>query len=325
MVQSARSLASASEGDNARQLTPGLRVVVILGATATGKTDLALRVAEAVGGEIVNADSRYFYRGMDIGTAKPSLAERARVPHHLVDILEPTEPFSLGAFLDLAYRAVEDVAARGKAPVVTGGTPQYLRAFLEGWRPPKAPPDEALRAQLDALPTDELYARLVAVDARSAKRTGAHNRRRMIRALEVYEKLGRPMSEVSASQPPPWRFLVIGLRHDREALYERIDRRVEAMHAAGWLDEVARLRERGVTEATPAMSAHGYREALAVLDETMTLDEAIRQTQTMVHAYVRHQTTWFRRFAAVRWLDSGTEGFADEALAMVQKFLAGDG
>lgn len=324
MVQGARSLASGPEGDNARRLTPGLRVVVILGATATGKTDLALRVAEAAGGEIVNADSRYFYRGMDVGTAKPSLTERARVPHHLIDLLDPTEPFSLGAFLDLAYQAVEDVAARGRLPIVTGGTPQYLRAFLEGWRPPEVPPDEALRARLDALSTEELYAQLVAVDARSAERTGPYNRRRMIRALEVYEKLGRPMSEVSASQPPPWRFLVIGLRHDREALYERIDRRVEAMHAAGWLDEVARLRERGVTAATPAMSAHGYREALAVLDGTMTLDEAIRQTQTMVHAYVRHQTTWFRRFGGVQWLDSGTEGYADEALAMVHMFIDGD-
>lgn len=322
MAQGARSLATAPERDNARGLTPGLRVVVILGTTATGKTDLALRVAEEIGGEIINADSRYFYRGMDVGTAKPTPAELARVPHHLVDILDPTERFSLGAFLGLVYRAVEEVAARGHVPIVTGGTPQYLRAFIEGWRPPEVPPDDALRARLDELPTETLYARLSEVDPASAELIGPNNRRRMIRALEVFEQLGRPMSVVSASQPPPWRLLIIGLRRDRTALYDRIDRRVVAMHAAGWLDEVARLRQRGVTAATPAMSAHGYREALAVLDGTMTLDEAIRQTQTMVHAYVRHQETWFRRFESVRWLDSDDEGYADTAVAMARSFLA---
>lgn len=322
MVQGPRSLASTPKGDNARGLTPGLRVVVILGATATGKTELALRVAEAVGGEIVNADSRYFYRGMDVGTAKPAVDERARIPHHLVDILEPTDSFSLGAFLDLAYRAVEEIASRGPVPLVTGGTPQYLRAFIEGWRPPAVPPDDDLRARLDEHPTEALYAMLARVDPVSAERIGPHNRRRMIRALEVFETLGTPMSVVSASEPPPWEYLVLGLRRDRVTLYQRIDRRVVSMHEAGWLDEVARLRERRVTAATPSMSAHGYREALAVLEGTMTLDEAIRKTQTMVHAYVRHQETWFRRFEGVRWLDSGDEGHAAQAIAMTREFLA---
>lgn len=321
MVQDARSLASATEVGNERTLTAGLRVVVILGATATGKTDLALRVAESIGGEIVNADSRYLYRGMTIGTAKPTQDEQARAPHHLIDILDPTEPFSLGMFLDRAYRAVEEVADHGRTPIVTGGTPQYLRAFIEGWRPAETPPNESLRARLDEQSTAALQARLTEIDRVSAERIGPHNRRRMIRALEVYAALGRPMSEVSASQPPPWHFLIIGLRRDRAPLYERIDRRVEAMHQAGWLDEVARLREHGVTIQTPAMSAHGYREALAVLAGTMSLDEAVQQTKTMVHRYVRHQETWFRRFTGVRWLDSDAEGYADDAVAMVQAFL----
>ena len=322
MVQGSQSLAIVSEGHNARRLTSGLRVVVILGPTATGKTELALRVAEKVRGEIINADSRYFYRGMDIGTAKPDDRERQRVPHHLIDILEPAEPFSLGMFLDLAYRAVEDVAGRGAVPVVTGGTPQYLRAFLEGWRPPEVAPDDALRARLDALQTTALVERLTAVDPSSAERIGPHNRRRMIRALEVYEALGRPMSEVSASHPPPWRFLVLGLRRDRASLYDRIDRRVVAMHRAGWLEEVARLKANGLSAATPAMSAHGYRAALAVLDGTMSLDEAIRQTQAMVHAYVRHQETWFRRFSGVQWLDAEDDTFVDQALSLVRGFLS---
>jgi len=322
MVQGARSLASARSADNERELTPGLPVVVILGATATGKTDLALRVAGAVGGEIINADSRYFYRGMDTGTAKPSAAEQARVPHHLVDILEPTESFSLGAYLTLAREAVEEVGKRGRVPIVTGGTPQYLRALIEGWQPPEAPPDDVLRARLNVLSTDALIARLMETDPTSAERIGPHNRRRMIRALEVFETLGRPMSEVIASRPPPWRFLILGLRADRETLHERIDRRVEAMHAAGWLEEVARLRERGVTAATPSMSAHGYREALAVLDGTLTLEAAMQQTRTMVHAYVRHQETWFRRFEGVHWLDSSSDGYVENAIAMVEAFLA---
>ena len=313
--------ARVSEGSNVRALTPGLRVVVILGATATGKTALALKVAESVGGEIINADSRYFYRGMDIGTAKPTVAEQMRVPHHLIDILEPTEPFSLGRFLTLVNGTVEEVAGRGRAPIVTGGTPQYLRAFLEGWRPPEVPPNEELRARLEDLSTEALCERLIEKDPVSAGRIGRHNRRRMIRALEVSETLGRPMSEVSASHAPPWRFLIIGLRSDRELLYERIDRRVEAMHAAGWLDEVVRLRDRGVTAATPAMSAHGYRETLAVLDGTLQIGEAIRQTQTMVHAYVRHQETWFRRFVDVQWLDSSVDGFDDVAVRMTREFL----
>lgn len=324
-MQGATSLASTPEGNNARGLTPGLRVVVVLGATATGKTEFALRLAEAIGGEIINADSRYFYRGMDIGTAKPSAAEQAHVPHHLIDILDPRDSFSLGAFLERAYRAVEDVARRGHVPIVTGGTPQYVRALLEGWRPPEVEPDDALRARLDALSTDELADRLVVVDPASAQRIGPHNRRRMIRALEVFEALGRPMSEVMMSERPPWNFVVIGLRRDRAALYEQIDRRVEAMHAAGWLDEVARLKELGVSAATPSMSAHGYREALAVLDGAMTLDAAIRQTQTMVHAYVRHQETWFRRFEHVHWLDSAADGFVAHGIAVVREYLTADG
>ncbi|MCO5176491.1 MAG: tRNA (adenosine(37)-N6)-dimethylallyltransferase MiaA [Thermomicrobiales bacterium] len=308
--------------DNGRNLTPGLRVIVVLGATATGKTDLALRLAELSCGEVVNADSRYFYRGMDIGTAKPSVAERERVPHHLIDILEPTEQFSLGSFLDLAYTAIEDVARRGHVPIVTGGTPQYLRGLIEGWRPPPVAPNEALRARLEQEATDVLFARLRDVDPCSAERIGPDNRRRMIRALEVYEVLGRPMSEVSASVPPPWQFFLIGLRRDRDELYARIDQRVREMHEAGWLDEVRRLADRGVTAETPSMSAHGYREALAMLEGSLSLDEAIRQTQIMVHSYVRHQETWFRRFEGINWLDSGDPEHVARAMEMVREFLA---
>jgi tRNA dimethylallyltransferase len=296
--------------------------VVILGATATGKTSLAIRIAQELDGEVVSADSRYFYRGMDVGTAKPTFVEQAGVPHHLIDIADPLEDYSLAQFLNDAYAAVEDVAARSHLPVVAGGTPQYLRAFIEGWRVPEVPPDAALRANLEAQPVEHLFRQLRAVDDTSAERIGPHNKRRIIRALEIHAVSGIPMSVLAGRDTPPYRFLVLGLRQDRERLYARIDQRVRAMFAAGWLDEVRSLHARGVTASTPAMSAHGYREALEVVLGVTTLEDAITRTQSMVHKYVRHQETWFRRFAGVQWFDSSVAGFEDEAVERVLAFLS---
>ncbi|RIK39730.1 MAG: tRNA (adenosine(37)-N6)-dimethylallyltransferase MiaA, partial [Chloroflexi bacterium] len=256
---------SASTSANSRQLTPGLAVILVLGATATGKTALAVRLGLALHGEVVNADSRYLYRGMDIGTAKPTAAEMCGVPHHLIDIIDPLEDYSLARFLDDIYHAVEVVGSRGSVPIVAGGTPQYLRGFIEGWRAPEVAPNLALRRQLAEQPVGDLYARLREVDPESATRIGPHNKRRLVRALEVFVESGQTMSALQRSEPPPYKLLRIGLRQPRALLYQRIDERVRAMFASGWLDEVRRLREQGVTAATPAMSAHGYREALAVL------------------------------------------------------------
>jgi tRNA dimethylallyltransferase len=302
-------------------LTPGVRVVVVLGATATGKTALSIRLAEQFGGEVVNADSRYLYRGMDVGTAKPSDAERRGIAHHLVDILDPWDDFSLAAYLDLAYAAIEDVAARGRLPLVVGGTPQYLRALIEGWVVPRVAPDAALRAELQGQPTEALYERLRAADPDSAARIGPANKRRMIRALEILALSGRPMSAQQGREPPPYAFLLLGLEQEREQLYARIDRRVCEMFAIGWLDEVQRLRARGATRELPAMSAHGYREALDVLDGRLALDDAIRQTSQMVHRYVRHQQTWFRRFGDIVWFDSSEPGYEERVARMVAEFL----
>lgn len=321
--EAARIVRSWHAPNNERRLTPGLPVVVILGATATGKTALAVRLAREIDGEVVNADSRYLYRGMDIGTAKPTPAEMQGVAHHLIDIVEPTEDYSVARFLDAAYAAVEDIALSRRVPVVAGGTPQYLRAFLEGWRTPAVPPDPELRRALDAEPTEALAHRLRAVDPSSAARIGPHNRRRMIRALEVFATTGRPMSELQGSEPPPYRFYLVGLRQPREVLYQRIDKRVRAMFAAGWLDEVRALEERGVGATTPSMTAHGYREALAVIHGSLTLNEAIEHTCRMVHRYVRHQETWFRKFPNVHWFDSSTPGYEAQVAAGVRAFLEG--
>lgn len=304
-------------------LTDGLPVVVVLGPTATGKTELSIRIASAFNGEVVSADSRYFYRGMDIGTAKPSLVEQAGVPHHLIDILEPDDPYSLGQFLADVYRAIEDVGWRSRLPVVAGGTPQYLRAMLEGWTVPEVAPDGALRERLDGEATDALFARLSIVDPDSAERIGPTNKRRLIRALEVFEKTGRTMTEQSGKSPPPYRFHVLGLTQPRDLLYSRIDARVRRMYSVGWLDEVRALHERGITAANPSMSAHGYREALDVVTGQTSVESAIARTGFIIHRYVRHQQTWFRRFDGVHWFDSSVGDWQDAATESVRAFLYG--
>lgn len=321
-VVEVESVATRHQGHNERGLTPGLRVVVILGSTATGKSGLALTVAGRFEAEVISADSRYLYRGMDVGTAKPSPAELASVRHHLVNIVEPGEDYSLATFLDDAFAAIEEVGSRGRLPIVAGGTPLYLRALLQGWRVPRVAPDGALRTELEAQETDELFRRVEDVDPRSAERIGRSNKRRLVRALEVFEVAGRPMSELEGKQPPPYGFLVIGLRQERDALYRRIDERVRWMFEHGLLGEARALLERGVAANAPAMSAIGYPEARAVVSGDLDLETAIEQTCFATHRYVRHQETWFRRFENVHWLDSASAGYVDEALAHVERFLS---
>ncbi len=296
-------------------------MVVILGPTATGKSGLALQLAQYHDLEIVSADSRYLYRSMDIGTAKPSASELSSVPHHLVDVVGPEDDYSLATFLDDAFAAIEDIGSRGRLPVVAGGTPLYLRSLLQGWSVPRVPPDEALRARLETWPADELFQRVREVDPASADRIGPTNKRRLIRALEVFEIAGRPMSELEGKQPPPYRFLVLGLRQEREALYHRIDERVRWMFANGLLDEARMLIERSVPVHLPAMSAIGYPEARAAVMGELDLETAMERTSYATHRYVRHQETWFRRFESVNWIDSAQADFVDRALSMVGNFL----
>ncbi len=314
----------APAGHNERQLTPGLPVVVILGATATGKSRLALDVAHRFSAEIVSADSRYLYRSMDIGTAKPDASELASVPHHLVDVVDPEDDYSLAMWLSDAFAAVETIAVRKRLPVVAGGTPLYLRAFLEGWTVPRIPPEPELRARLEQLDADEIYRLVDEVDPVSAERIGRTNLRRLVRAREVFEISGRPLSELEGRNPPPYRILVLGLRQDRSMLYPRIDERVRWMFANGLLDEARQLVERGLPENAPAMSAIGYREAVAVVRDGLSLEEAIDTTCISTHRYVRHQETWFRRFEGVTWLDSSDPSHTADVMELVEVFLNGD-
>lgn len=278
--------------------TPLQPLIVILGATAVGKTGLAIRLAQALGGEIVGADSRQVYREMDIGTAKPTPEQRRAAPHHLIDIVNPDEDLSLAQYQRLAYAAIDDIHGRGRLPLLVGGTGQYITAVLEGWSIPEVPPNPALRAELEAYAAEHgleaLYARLLALDPQAASFVDARNPRRVVRALEVCIETGRPFSEQRAKHPPPYRVRVYGLTMEREALYARADARVLEMMAEGFLDEVRRLLAKGYAHTLPSMSGLGYRELAAHLLDGMPLDEAVTATQNATHDFIRRQYTWFR-------------------------------
>lgn len=280
-------------------------LVVIVGPTAVGKTALSLHLAEALNGEIVSADSRSFYRGMDIGTAKPTPEERARVPHHLIDIADPDETVGLAEYQDRAYAAIDDVLARDRLPLLVGGTGQYVQAVVEGWRIPRVPPHPDLREELEAKAEREsayaLHDWLKQLDPQAAKDIHPHNVRRVVRALEVCLLTGRPISEQQGKDPPPYNILQIGLTMDRDELYERADRRLEMMIEAGLLDEVQLLLEQGYHWHLPSMTAVGYMEFKPFFEgrypgfayEERELNEVIAEIRSNLHRFIRHQYNWF--------------------------------
>lgn len=305
------------------------RLLAIVGPTATGKTALAVRLAERLSGEIVNADSRQVYRGMDIGTAKPTAADRARARHWLVDVAEPDEPFSLGRYLELAGAALDDCWSRGTLPILVGGTGQYVWALLEGWQVPRVPPDPQLRAELEAQAEREgpavLLAELERVDPAYAARVDRTNLRRVIRALEVYRRTGRPISACQTREPPDFAWTAVGLRCDRGELYRRIDARVDRMVAAGLVDEVRGLIERGYGCELPAMSGIGYRQVCQYLAGEVALEEAIARIKTETHRLARMQHTWFRPDdSRIQWIDvTERDPFAD-TLGVVESRLTAE-
>jgi len=289
---------------SANQSEPANRppLLAILGPTASGKTGLALDLAGHLPVDIVNADSRAFYRGMDVGTAKPTTAERARAPHHLIDILNPDEPMSVSRFQVLALDAIVDIHHRGRVPVLVGGTPQYVNALVEGWRMPQVPPNEARRRELEreveTIGVGPMLARLAAVDPEAAARTGP-NARRIIRALEVYEATGIPFSQLRTRGEVPFRAHEFELWLPRDILYARIDARVDRMIADGLVDEVRALLAQGYDPELPAFSGIGYRQLVPALAgdgaSTGDLDQAIERIKLDTHRLVRHQQTWFRK------------------------------
>jgi tRNA dimethylallyltransferase len=274
-------------------------LIAIVGPTAVGKTALAIALAQQLGGEIISADSRQVYRLMDIGTAKPTSAEQAAAPHHLIDIRNPDEDFSLASYQDLAMAAIAATLARGRAPLLVGGTGQYLAAVLEGWQIPRVPPQPELRAALEreagAQGVAALHARLAAIDPAAAASIGPTNLRRIIRALEVHAVSGRPISAQQTRRPPPYQVRTIWLTRPREELYARADARVDAMVAAGLAAEVAGLVARGYSWELPAMSSLGYVQLRPYLEGTASLEACVERLKFDTHSFIRRQQAWFRR------------------------------
>ena len=275
-------------------------MIAIVGPTASGKSALAMRVAQRLAGEIVSADSRQVYRGMDIGTAKPTAEERARVPHHLVDVVDPGERYDVLRYQRDGRAALAGIQARGHVALVVGGTGLYVRALLDGLDLASLPHDPALRMRLEAEDPAALHERLRAIDPDAASRVDPRNRRRLVRYLEVATIAGGPVPRVRGASVAALR---IGLRPPREALVAAIERRVREMVAQGVLEEARALVARGVDPRLPSMSAHGYVHWAAHLRGEIDLETAVALTARDVRAYSRRQMTWFRRDAAIRWFD----------------------
>ena len=275
------------------------RLVAIVGATGTGKSALALELAQRLGGEIVNADSRQVYRGMDIGTAKPSPEDRKKVRHHLYDVAEPGEGYNLALYQQQAKETLNAIWARNSFAWLVGGTGQYVWSLLEAWQVPDVEPDEALRAELAAFAESEgheaLHARLAAIDPETAEKIDSRNVRRVVRAIEVFEKSGRTMSDWQAKQDPDFEFLLFGTEVPRKVLHQRVDRRVDEMFEHGLIDEVRALLAAGVPADCPAMSSIGYGETVRYLRDEATLEEAKERTKIATHRLIRAQDQWFRR------------------------------
>lgn len=294
-------------------LPPRETLVALVGPTGVGKTAFAVGLAASARIEIVSADSRQVYRYMDIGTAKPTEAERAAVRHHLVDVADPDETFTLTGYQAAAQSAIAEIQARGVLPMLVGGTGLYVRAVTEGLSIPRVAPDQCFRAEMTAKAADSgpawLEAQVRAVDPVTADRERA-NPRRLIRALEVYRATGQPLSMLQTSQPPPYRVVRVGLTMERRRLYERVDQRVDAMLDLGLVAEVRSLHARGYGWNLPAMSGLGYRQIGEYLRGECDLPAAIQRIKHATHAFIRHQYAWFRLSdRRICWLDAGS-GFS---------------
>jgi len=300
-------------------------LIVIAGPTGTGKSRLAILLAQKFGGEIINADSRQIYRHLNIGTAKPSPAEMAQVPHHLFDILNPDQEFSLAEYLRMVKKTIEEIHDRHKIPFLVGGSGQYIWALLEGWSIPAVKPDYELRKQLSEYASkygaESLYEMLVKKDPEAAASIDRRNIRRMIRALEVSQRSSIPFSALKIKKEPEYHRLIIGLTADRDVLYQQVDSRVDAMISNGLVSEVEKLQEMGYSPELQPLQSIGYKQIGKFLKGEVTLEQAIALIKTDTHRYIRHQYAWFKlNDRRISWFNNQSDALF-EIMTLVGNFL----
>lgn len=301
-------------------------LILIVGPTAVGKTDLAIQIAEQLNGEIISADSRLFYRGMDIGTAKPSAEEMVRVPHHLIDIVSPDETLSLAVFQQKARDLISAIHTRRNLPFLVGGTGQYIRAVTEGWTPPEVVPDEKMRKVLEKMKEERglewLHDKLRGLDPESAEKIDARNYRRTIRALEVIFTTGRKFSEQRGQGDSPYHLITIGLIRPREELYQRVDERIDLMFAHGFIDEVKGLLDQGYSPTLPSMSAIGYRECVRVIKGELSTEQAKAEMKRITRVFVRRQANWFKESdPQIKWFHPNKKNVREEIVQFIRNSL----
>ena len=298
-------------------------MIAIVGPTAVGKSELALHLAQYFPLEIISADSRQVYRYMDIGTNKPTWAERASVSHHVIDVVEPDEDFSLAMYHQLAIEALKAIQQKGKLPVLVGGSGLYVWSLVEGWKIPQVPPNQELRRRLEARAEQEgsqsLYQELQDIDPSAAAKISPRNIRRVIRALEIYHATGQFLSQLQRKESPGFPILLIGLTQERSGLYRKIDWRVDKMLQRGLVEEVEQLLKKGYSSSLPSMSGIGYKQIGQFLRGEMTLPQSIDKIKYETHRLARHQYAWFRLSdSRIHWFDN-SEAKAKASIVALNK------
>ena len=326
-ILSGRPLKSKDESSSQQS------VIAIVGPTGVGKSELALRLAWSFPIEIISADSRQVYRYLDIGTNKPSPAERALVPHHIIDVVDPDEDFNLATYHRMAVDALKTIKHKGKLPLLVGGTGLYVWSLIEGWKIPQVSPDREMRRQLETRAQQDdnqsLHRELQNIDAGAAAKIDSRNIRRVVRALEIYYSTGQPPSKLQLRREPSFPILVIGLTQERSQLYRRIDERADEMIKRGLVEEVRELLNKGYSPLLPSMSGIGYRQVVQSIRGEMTLAEAVDKMKHETHRLARHQYAWFRlNDSRIRWFGVTEPGGRasvvemDEIRTLVEDFIS---
>lgn len=304
------------------------KIAVIAGPTATGKTRLAVMLAKRFNGEVISADSMQIYRNMDIGSAKPTKEETEGVPHHLIDVVNPDEPFSVARYVELANLAAQDIISRGKLPIIAGGTGLYISSFVDNVKFTQSETDFGLREQLlkeaEDIGYEALHKKLFEIDPKAAEGIHPNNVKRVVRALELYQTTGLTLSEQnenSKTEPSPYEPVMLALNTERETLYERINLRVDIMLSSGLLDEIKKLKQMGLTKDMQSMQGIGYKEILSYLDGELGFDEAIELVKKNSRNYAKRQLTWFKRDERYKWLDCMADDLPYQAEKIVEQAI----